>query len=412
MEAFVNSDVLGTGVLVLVLGIIMSLGLMYLPSRVLAALPLLEVNRIVLKLFFWLSLLIFLLFELVFSAAFLGIDIVTSQSSFPFTKFYGIFEPASGIGGWETWATISFIIFLIVIISIVIFLVVMAPFLVVKFTISRRFKLTAFQIVMPRVTSYGKAEIKSLGAGEMIPKPFIKGFVAANAPCRDFAKSANTPEQRRMRKYQYTTVNQDALRIEQDGWTVDVWESVHSFKGQVFCPDADDGKSWRNSVMETCFNGVCLRFNEALAAVSEPVLIPVCPSDVIATYAPSKKDRVGGIVGLLRSVWMDFSGNILTEGPGDDTLKDLACETPLEHQFTDLVPNVAFVGAAGRDLYVFIETDLEGHLFEFQMNKSASWNIQMFQQDLQFISNQITLVQKELIPAVQGYFAAPALHAS
>ena len=412
MEVFVNSDVLGKGVFVLVLSIMVSVGLMYLPSRLLAALPLLEANRIVLKLFFWLSLLIFLLIELIFSAAVLGIDVFTSQSSFQFARFYDIFNPASGIGGWETWATLSFFIFLVVIISIVIFLVVMAPFIAVKFTISRRFKLTAFQIVMSRVTSYSKVEIKSLGAGEMMPKPFVKGFVAANAPCRDFVNSANSPEQGRMRKYQYTTVNQDALRIEQDGWTVDVWESVHSFKGQVFCSDTDGGKSWRSSVIETCFNGVCLRFDEALSTLSEPILIPVCPSGVIATHAPSKKDRVGGIVGFLRSIWMDFSGNILTEGPGDDTLKDLARETPLEHRFADLVPNVAFVGANGHDIYVFIETDLEGHLFEFQMNKSAFWNIQMFQNDLQFISNQITLVQKELIPAVQRHFAQPALHVS
>lgn len=353
---------LGT-VIILVIGSIFRCGL-----------PFLEFMRVWIKPLFWMNFVYFAVAELIFSAIYWSSYAFMRLTGFmsPMNSLFRMVQPSSGTDPeLSVW----------LILSVILFLVIMTPYIFIHARVTNFFKRYVLKMLSPEF-GITKSKFINQAPHKLLPSEFVRTVIGTQPTARNWIRSCSEPKSKN--EFDIQTSNEDHMYWEYNGQSVNFWETQVEFIKGIPKKDSE-GRTYHTQDWRTFFDGLAIRLGNVLPSAWDKTLFEI-------TLTPKTKKLHRPIVkrGFFISIIEGYLQGKGKHGSQKNTkLEDypesvIRIDIDGDHKFR-------YIGAEGKNLYMFIETDSDGSMFDFNMNIDTKDSLELFREDLELVKYHLNL---------------------
>lgn len=357
----------------------------------------LEFMRIWIKPLFWMNFVYFAVVEAIFSAIYWLSYGLMNLTGFmrPMNALFRAVQPSAGSNpAVETW----------VFISLIIFAVIMIPYIFIHTRVSHYFKRSLLALLAPEF-GLDNARLVSQRPDRLLLSTFVRRLVATDAGEREWIHSCFDPGIDR--KFELSTTNSDHFHCQVGGKPVDFWESEVTLNRLSPVTDSD-GKKRYESDRRKVFDGIVLRLEGVMRSEWTPELFVVERGQDRAA-GHREKHRQGFFIWIIEMLGRGGSEH---GSEGNSTAADYP-EPLAQGQGLALAEggNIRFACAESGNLYLFVDTGLEGSTFDMNQNIGMRRNVDLFRQDLELVRKHLDLAPG-IIDAAEAWLAGSYLQSA
>ena len=380
---------------------ILSFALVTVGARIGGGKGFLEFLRLWLKPLFWMNFIYFLAFEalvsIVYWAGYALVSASSVRTPWPFLNFVqkilsSIFAPlydalfraigtgGSGGAGFAAW----------VFISLLLFVIIMIPYKIVHRRTTAFFKKLIFRDLC-RSHGLPNGKFITQTPSNMLPSHLVRRIASSKDTAREWIISAFRENQLGFegdpRKFHLGAHNADHMQWEIEGRVVDFWESnIYLLKRSPY-RDEKEKLAYKRKY-ETCFDGVAIRINDVLPAGWSPDLYAIGEGPATGHRAQHKQ---GILLTLIEAILRGSGSHGSEQDSGLDQYPVAITELDVGKEHS-----LRFVGVDQKSLYMFLETGLEGTMFNFNMNTKIARSEALFLEDLQLVLHHYQMIDRVL----------------
>ncbi len=343
--------------------------------------------RLWIKPLFWMNFLYFAVVEAIFSAIYWLSYGLMNLTGFmrPMNALFRAVQPSAGNNpAVETWLFIS----------ILIFAVIMIPYMFIHVRVSHYFKRSLLNLLAPEF-ALDKARLVSQAPDRLLPTSFVRAVVASDADERAWIEACFDPDVDQ--KFELSTTNADHFSCETGGKPVDFWESQVMIKRLSPVTDSDGKKRYEGD-HRTVFDGIVLRLEGVMPSNWTAEMFVVEP-DAKSVADHRERHKQGFFIWIVEMLNQGGAnhGSAASSKPGD---------------YPESLPNlnpansgkIRFAGVESDNLYLFVETGLEGTAFDMNQNIGIRRNMELFRKDLEMVRQHLDLAPG-IIDAAEAWLA-------
>jgi len=349
----------------------------------------LSITKFVLKNIFWLSLLLYILLEVILTIGFWALKLLTY---FPFIGrlLSGIFKGLRGIfhSGTGDW-------FVYIALSILLFGIVMLPFVLLYRIANRSFKNVALKILSSKKLQPFDVKKFHGDPAKFFPYKIILQMIAFNKEAREWVNHCFKSKDR----YEVVVKFEDPYKFSKDktkSYSCIECRIVLLKYTYFVTEDGKDDWQYKFDDIEIV-DGVVLKASDFVDSDWEGYTVP---SESIGDESIEENYR-DTLTYTGMDAALDFwrkSMTILSQKESKGRYGMIAYDTD---EFRDPIKlddkSVMYLGLNKGDCFLYIYTGLNCNLFDFHLTKSINENFEVFKNDMMFITSKLQLFESNIL---------------
>ncbi|MBF0266872.1 MAG: hypothetical protein HQL46_16535 [Gammaproteobacteria bacterium] len=358
--------------------------------------------RLWVKPLFLMNFVYFVVAEVIFSAVYWGGYVFSKIASLSYIGFIGrpleifynflfriIPTSSGGDGAFETYLFIS----------VVIFFIIMIPYIVVHLRLTSFFKKAIFKNITTEL-KISEAQFITQSPGKLLPSELVNYLVSQDTKAKNWIvktfEEQSSNFQGDPKKFSLGTMNADHMKWTLNNQHFECWESRIDIDRKTPSRDSEDKLSYKSD-KHTCLDGLVIKVNDIFTHEVGTKLYEV--NSAIQTAINREQHAQGFWISIIEI----FSRGVGKHQNESNTSLDDFPDTLFNIKLNDSL-NLKYAGTQGKSLYLFIETRLDGTMFDFNQNIPVSKSIELFLEDLQFVLKHCQLVGevKQVIQSLES----------
>ena len=279
--------------------------------------------------------------------------------------------------------------------TIVVAAIVFWPYFRRRQKLSDAFKLAALSLTGQAA---GSAERFTLDVSAQPERVGFRAFVSMIVGRDQLRNAVRNCLGNHQRKAKLSVSSEDVFTLERPERRLQLWESSMHFvsvEEERYRNSKGEQKTRTTTLHEEAlFDGLCIRGIGVLDAPTSTRLFQCQDGQDIRGDRHSGPRPIAGGFNLGSKSYEAFSS-------GSISASDLDEQVPVNGVLGTLDRDLMYVVADRQDVFLFIQTGMKGNLFEFDLERSASESVAIFQSDLAFCRRHAELLER-VLPVVQA----------
>ncbi|EIC19439.1 hypothetical protein [Thiorhodovibrio frisius] len=348
----------------------------------------LDIVRLQLRLYFWISLITWLVLTLLSIGSYTDAYLVT----LPFEDSLSSIYKALGLLRRSDPEPAYFLNFISV---FVIFIFIPMPFMMSNKRLNRSFKKAALLMSQKDLMPGTSMTIKSFEPDKLLPAELAQKMVRSSSEAMVWVDRVyDKNEYARYAKIWAASQELYEYRNEH----IDLEWSETNVKIDISRRNKDAIEA--TVYEELLFDGLCMRLPKVFNQEMPTVLKEVCLSKRDAGGETLREPRRYNPIFKWLKKSRDMNGNLVFEfsppafsSGGGDKPEVFVGELERAPELASVDPYLQYFGVLGQDLFLFFHTGLSGNLLEFNLRESAAENLVAFKKDLRLIMARLKAVE-------------------